>query len=158
MYGNYAWALHPHTRNQFRCMHDFSDDAENTTPPQLVHGKPEILVWMKICFWTLFHSYIHSHWIPSYCCHTKINSHKKTNTILHTWRDNIELLVVIVVGHESSSRGGALRNSERSTYPLESPTIQQHPFQGFVCKFRKIASSMEKDYCPAFAAGFDCQG
>lgn len=49
-------------------------------------------------------------------------------------------------------------HSERSTYPLESPTIQHHPFQGFVCKFRKIASSMEKDYCPAFVAGFDCPG
>jgi hypothetical protein len=69
-------------------------------------------------------------------------------------RDNIELLVVIVVGHESSSHRRALRNSERSTYPLEGPTIQQHPFQGFVCKFRKIASSMEKDYCPAFCSWF----
>jgi hypothetical protein len=80
--------------------------------------------------------------------HKNQQPQKKTNTILHTWRDNIELLVVIAVGHESSSHGGALRNSERSTYPLESPTIQQHPFQGFVCKFGKIASSMEKDYCP----------
>jgi len=48
MYGNYVCALQPHTRNnQFRCMHDLSDDAESTTPPpqsQLVHGKPEILV------------------------------------------------------------------------------------------------------------------
>jgi hypothetical protein len=111
---------------------------------------------MKICFWTLFHSSIHSHWIPSYCCHTKINSHKKNkHNSAYLKRQHLAACCYCCWTWVFFP-WGSTQKLWNKYLPFRESTIEQHPIQGFVCKFSKIASSMEKDYCPAFVAGFDC--